>query len=825
MIATAVVFVLGITMAVFAYFDIPSASSAAVNVSVQGVNTQVPLMYIPSSNQYVGGAFRMSADGSTSVTRVVVSETGTVSSGSLSAVRLYYDLDTTAPYDCASESYAATDLPYGFATTFGFTSKATFTGEVAVSPTQSVCFYVVLDVGSGAINGDTLEVAISTPATDVIVSGDAQVCSTPQQSCQPAIVGTTTLSLPPPSVVSVAAIGTQSSFLAIPSKDQYVGGAFRMVPDTGSPSITRVTIKKGGSVSRNNVTSVRLHYDFDTTDPYNCASESYSATDPTYGITTTFDFSSNAAFFGSVEVTPTKAVCFYTVLDIGSSAINGDTLDIEVPSPASNISVSGNATVSPTTSVLLNGVTTLKPLPVSVVTVSSLGTQASFLSIPSKDQYVGGAFRMVLDDGSTSITQVALTEKGTVSGSGISSIRLHYDLDTTAPYDCASESYAATDSKYGSLVNLGFGSSAAFTGSVGIHSAQAICFYVVLDIEAPANNGDTLEVEIANPSLDVKTGEGVNTSPSSAVSLSGATTLTKPVFPVVAVDAIGTQVSLINVPSVSQYMGGAFRMVVGTGLTSITRITINAKGTVARTDISNVWLYYDLDTTAPYDCKSESFSPTDLSYGLPADFGYGGAVIFTGDLGVNPTQTICFYVVVDVESGAKNGDSLEIEISNPEANITASGGATVSPRTKAEIIGTTILSNSSTVSSLPPVNLQDGDLARVKGDVDVYIIKLVGDKKFRRLILNPEVFNSYGHLSWDKIKVVSDLSAYTISTLVRELNDPMVYQMFPTGDTGAKRHINVGAAQFESAGYDWDSIYIINVFERGLYTTGSPIVF
>ena len=51
-----------------------------------------------------------------------------------------------------------------------------------------------------------------------------------------------------------------------------------------------------------------------------------------------------------------------------------------------------------------------------------------------------------------------------------------------------------------------------------------------------------------------------------------------------------------------------------------------------------------------------------------------------------------------------------------------------------------------------------------------------------------------------------------------------VYRLYPQGDTGIKRHVNMTQAEFE-ARYDKDSIYGINATEAGptFYATGSPL--
>ena len=133
--------------------------------------------------------------------------------------------------------------------------------------------------------------------------------------------------------------------------------------------------------------------------------------------------------------------------------------------------------------------------------------------------------------------------------------------------------------------------------------------------------------------------------------------------------------------------------------------------------------------------------------------------------------------------------------------------------------------------------ISDGDLLTTKGSFDIYIVKLVGAKKFKRLILNPAIFNSYGHLKWENVKTVSGdiLNEYVLSEFVIEVNadgtvfDPKVYKVSsaPDADSGERRWINISAQEFESLGYDWDSIYQINRTEaaENFYSTKPPLTY
>lgn len=136
------------------------------------------------------------------------------------------------------------------------------------------------------------------------------------------------------------------------------------------------------------------------------------------------------------------------------------------------------------------------------------------------------------------------------------------------------------------------------------------------------------------------------------------------------------------------------------------------------------------------------------------------------------------------------------------------------------------LSVSLPVNGLTPPMVVDGSLIKTADNPDVYIVKLIKNKKFKRLILNPDIFNSYGHLKWENIIQVNQLTMdeYTLSELVIEVNpdgsvaDPKVYRVrsAPGSDAGERRWLNITAADFDSLGYDWDSIYNVN------HTEASP---
>ncbi|MEX0877786.1 MAG: endolytic transglycosylase MltG, partial [Candidatus Spechtbacterales bacterium] len=147
--------------------------------------------------------------------------------------------------------------------------------------------------------------------------------------------------------------------------------------------------------------------------------------------------------------------------------------------------------------------------------------------------------------------------------------------------------------------------------------------------------------------------------------------------------------------------------------------------------------------------------------------------------------------------------------------------------------------------SLHPANAQaikDGDLIKTPDSPDVYIVKIVEESsanitKFKRLILNPAIFDSYGHLNWSDIKETSQevLDTFTDSDLVIEVNadgsvaNPKIYRTSsaPESDTGERYWLNLTAAEFEYMGFDWRALYHINHIEASpdFYSEGEAIAY
>lgn len=163
------------------------------------------------------------------------------------------------------------------------------------------------------------------------------------------------------------------------------------------------------------------------------------------------------------------------------------------------------------------------------VVVSATGTQTLSPDIPSTGVYLGGAFVIAENNASRNVTNISITESGSIDGSsGLANIKLYYDLDTSNPYDCSSESYSGGESQFGSTDTNGFSGAngvSSFTGTVGISTTQALCVYVVADVTDSANDGETIEISINNPTTDVAVTSGGTIVPDSSVNITGSTTV------------------------------------------------------------------------------------------------------------------------------------------------------------------------------------------------------------------------------------------------------------------------------------------------------------
>jgi hypothetical protein len=139
------------------------------------------------------------------------------------------------------------------------------------------------------------------------------------------------------------------------------------------------------------------------------------------------------------------------------------------------------------------------------------------------------------------------------------------------------------------------------------------------------------------------------------------------------------------------------------------------------------------------------------------------------------------------------------------------------------------IANNGELNSLPEglasaLDIKEGAMIRVTGTNDIYIVKYIGNKKFIRLILNPSVFRSYGHLRWEDVIDVNQetLNSFAVSNLVRSAKTGKIYQLDPNGDIGVRKHFkNVEA--MKKRGNDLDAVYEINETDENSYEQGEEL--
>ena len=122
----------------------------------------------------------------------------------------------------------------------------------------------------------------------------------------------------------------------------------------------------------------------------------------------------------------------------------------------------------------------------------------------------------------------------------------------------------------------------------------------------------------------------------------------------------------------------------------------------------------------------------------------------------------------------------------------------------------------SMASNINAMSIPEGAVIKTAHNPDVYIIKYKNGKQYKRLVLNPQVFESYGHLKWEDILTVDQaiMNSFVVSDLVMVFGQGNIYQLISDGDSGSNRLLA------SIRGYDLSSIYIINSVDFGNYKTG-----
>jgi hypothetical protein len=112
--------------------------------------------------------------------------------------------------------------------------------------------------------------------------------------------------------------------------------------------------------------------------------------------------------------------------------------------------------------------------------------------------------------------------------------------------------------------------------------------------------------------------------------------------------------------------GGAWTFVRSASTANITQIVVTDVGSVdAETELTNLDLYYETTGSCNYDGNESLF-------GTASTFSSSEEATVTGTMSIGTSQ-VCVYAVVDISAGAA-GDTMMLELSDPNADVTVSAG-------------------------------------------------------------------------------------------------------------------------------------------------------
>lgn len=514
--------------------------------------------------------------------------------------------------------------------------------------------------------------------------------------------------------VTVTTTGTQQN-LDIGTTTAHVGGTFAITENTSSRNVTSITVNETGTVNgQSNLDNIRLRYEFDTLAPYDCASVAYNGTESFFGATDTDGFSAangSSVFTGSVAISTTQAMCVYPVVDVLSGAAVGETIEIQITDPSIEVVGSGSAVVSPSSAIALSGTTNLLAPNLTQIhyhwrnddDVESAATSATGgvddtvyaaypplsskrlrMEVSNEGTGVSAATSYRLEYGQKVTTCSALTGSDWIdvgAGGG--------DWDMTGSGSSLTEGSDTTNiaEAIGGVANenttfvgtAGQKETSSQTASIALSATQYYEIEYAVTPTSGAVAGETFCFRVSNAGTALP---AYNVYPEATIAAD------------LLVSTFGSQVTSIDVPTASAYNGGGFSIFDNSpGSHTLQRVTLTASGTVdMQNDISNIMLWYESDTVAPYDCTGESFNGDETQFGVTITGGFTStsSATFSDSETVAPTQGACLYVEYDVESGASNGETIELRIAAPQSHIVVSSG-TLSPAALVDLTGFTTL--------------------------------------------------------------------------------------------------------------------------------------
>jgi hypothetical protein len=516
--------------------------------ALASTGNQIPTVSASTSNVYIGGVISLRSTNDIrafAVNGITITENGTIDAkNDIDNIKLVYEMDTTTPYDCASVSYGGSETIYGSIDTNGFSGEdgvASFVGtSVAVGSSSAMCVYPVMDILSSANSSSTIEISVADPVNDV----EVQSASSGPDSSQ-AIPGTTLVNNNGLVLTHYHWRHDNGSETTATSK---TGG----VEDTilnSLPQSSTTRLRLGISNEGNSTISgaqFRLEY---ALNPSTC--EAVSSWTDVGEVGGDFDMSNSVNLTNGSDTTN---------ISVGSGGVTDENLNFLSPNGGLRDTTSQTGSLSLNTtqfveleySIVATGATSLgdaycfrvsnQGLPLAgynqypqanisadVFVSIATSTQEATTTVPVTDFYMGGAFTIAENTSSRNVTRITISESGTIDASTkLENVRLQYDLDNTAPYNCASEVYDVGDTQFGVTDSDGFSGpngTSTFNGTVAISTTTTMCVYVVLDVLSSAQNAETINLTIDNPSTNVLVSGLGSVGPSITRELNGSTTI------------------------------------------------------------------------------------------------------------------------------------------------------------------------------------------------------------------------------------------------------------------------------------------------------------
>ncbi|HEX4799305.1 MAG TPA: hypothetical protein VFV22_02080 [Candidatus Paceibacterota bacterium] len=518
-----------------------------ITVSTQGTMQNIDA---GTNNAHLGGSFAITENSSVSnrdVTSITVYEHGTIdASSNLKNIKLFYENDTSSPYNCASESYAGTESQYGSTDADGFSGadgSSVFTASgININTTKALCVYVVADVQSSAGAGDTIDIQMTNPSIDVVAASS------------PVIDPTTALSIS--GAGTVQKVDLRQMRFHWRNDNGSESGATSATGGTESTHLSAIGKLVGKRLrfeisNEGNKTSTSKQYRIEYASKVSTCSAASGWTDVGAGggdwdmfnssnITDGSDTTDIVVSTGGVTNENTTFLTPNGGVKDTSSQVGGLTLtSSQFAELEYSISPTTNATDGGTYCFRLTDAGSASEITYSVypeatvtadVLVTSAGTQRTSIDITTSNVYLGGSFNIEAQTaGPHTISGITITASGTVDVVyGLDNIKLYYEYDTSAPYNCASESYIGTESQYGTTDTDGFSTTgtSTFVGSISVSSTQSACIYTMLDITASSTNNQSLDLQITNPNTHINA-SGANVAPNTNVAVPGVTRLYK----------------------------------------------------------------------------------------------------------------------------------------------------------------------------------------------------------------------------------------------------------------------------------------------------------